>query len=327
MPTFFTDPAAAKKEQLIKRLKIREIRAFGYSSDGLPLLAGKPGIIEKYDVSGELVESYAFWEGTSEVRMTVSIDERGNKIKTYCYDGMEFHVYDSSQRLIERRLYNEKGRIRERIRYEYEKPSEMIEIRREYNHKDKCLGKSVCKSDERGNTLFEAFFDDSGDPISKCSCVYDGTFRIARTVEWGVMTRRARGRSSVRYLGMLYSDYRYQYDNQGNLVKKLCHKADETIDWNRSEFYRYDQNNQKTEESGVDEDGRIGWRLTFGYDTAGNLASTIFVGADGSMIHSKAWIYNEQGLISELLIENPEDNLSHRYVYSYKYYCGYGNQQ
>ena len=320
MPTFFTDPATAKKEQLIKRLKIREIRAFGFSSDEMPLLAGNPVIIEKYDVNGELVESYAFWEGTSEVSMTVSTDERGNKIKTYCYDDMEFHVYDSSQRLIERRLYNEKGRIRERVRYEYENPSALIEIRREYSRKNKYLGKSVCKSDELGNTLFEAFFDESGDPISKCSCLYDDTFRIVRTIEWGVLTRRARGKSSVQYLGMLYSDYRYQYDNLGNLVEKLCHKADETIDWNRSEFYKYDRNNRKIEESGVNEDGRTAWKLTFGYDTAGNLASTIFSDADGSMIHSKAWLYDEQGLISELVLENPEDELCNRYLYSYEYY-------
>ncbi len=167
MPTFFTDPTAAKKEQLIRRLKIREIRAFGFSKDGLPLLNGSPVIIEKYDVSGELVESYAFWEGTSEVSMTVSTNERGNKIKTYCYDDMEFHVYDSNQRLIERRLYNEKGRIREWVRYEYEKLSEGIEIRREYSRKNKYLGKSVCKSefyryDRNNRKTEESGFDEDG---------------------------------------------------------------------------------------------------------------------------------------------------------------------
>jgi len=320
MPTFVIEPNIARKKELIKLLGIKEMKAVGYSNNKEPWQESKPVSIEKYDVNGELIESYAFLEGTTEVRMTVSTDKQGKIIKTYSYDNMEFHKYDSNQRIIERKSFTEKGRIREWIHYDYDESYEGIEICREYSYRNKYLGKSVYKIDEQGNTLFEAFYNEHDEPVAKYTYQYDETSRLIRTIEWGVITRHSPEFSSVRYLGLHYLDNRYEYDENGNLAKKLRFNADETINWCKSEFYRYDGSNRRIEESGFNDDGKISWKLTFTYDVATNLVLQNYADANDVNLHSKAWLYNEMGLICELIFEDHGDNLKNRYVYSYEYY-------
>jgi len=320
MPTIFSEQNETTKKKLIKLFKIREIKAVGYSKDGHPLMDGKPIIIEKYNQQGELVESYTCLEGTPEVRKTFSIDEAGSPITTYCYDGVEFHTYDFRQKLLERKTYSEKRRIKEWIRYEYEKPSAEVEVCREFSYKKKYHGKTVSKSDEQGNVLFEAFYDAFDEPIGKSSYQYNADYKLIRTVEWGVLTRRARPSSLARYLGLLYSENRFEYDGKGNLVKKFHFDIDETVNCFQSEFYRYDLSDRKIEEHGFDENGTVTWRQTFDYDPSGNLVSMVYTGADGNKAYSRSWQYDDRGLETILTIEDCGENLKNRYVFSYEYY-------
>ena len=307
-------------KSLIKRFNIGEVKAFGYSREGLPLLGGQPAIIERYDLNGELVESYVCMEGMPEVRMTVSINETGFPIKIYCYDGEEFHTYDSRQKLIERKTFNTHGRIKEWVRYEYEKPSAEVEVRREFSHKRDYHGKTVSRSNERGDVVFEAFYDAFDEPTGKNSYQYDETNKLIRTVEWGVLTRRTRPSNLARYLGLIYSENRFEYDDKGNLVKKLCFGMDEAINWFQTEFYRYDMYNRKIEEFGLDENCKVTWKMVFDYDLSGNLVSRVYTNADGTKGHSNTFQYDNKGIETELLIEDSIENIKNKYLYFYEFY-------
>jgi len=206
---FFAHPNEDRMKSLIKRFNIREVKAFGYSREGLPLLGGQPAMIERYDQNGELLESYVCMEGMPELRITLSINEAGLPITTYCYDGEEFHTYDSRQKLIERKTFNTHGRIKEWVRYEYENPSAGVEVGREYCHKNKYRGKTVSKSDEKGNLLFIVFYDAVDEPVGKSSYHYDEAYKLIRSTEWGVILSQARQSFSSRYFGLLYSENHY----------------------------------------------------------------------------------------------------------------------
>lgn len=318
MQTFITEPYATRKEQLIKNYNIRKVSAIGFSKDGQPLLGEKPAIIEKYDQKGELVESYYCLEGMPEVRMTVSFDGKDSQIKTYCYDGLEFHTYDARQKLLESKTIDATGNIIQRTRYEYEKLSAGIETRREYGFENKYVAKTVSKSDKQGDVLFMAFFDKNGEPNAKYTYEYDETFRLIRSTEWGVITRCLRRQSTVRYLGLVYSDNRYEYDLKGNLIKKLRFGVDENINWHQSEFYKYDGSNRKIEEFGLDKNGKVTWKLTFDYEPSGNLVARNYVDTNGNTAHSRRWQYDAKGLVTELMIEDRGECLKNRYVYSYE---------
>ena len=320
MATFFSHPNEDRKKSLIKRFNIREVKAFGYSRDGLPLLDGQPAIIESYDQNGELVESYVCMEGMPEVRMTVSINETGLPIKIYCYDGEEFHTYDSRQKLIERKTFNTHGRIKEWVRYEYENPSAGVEVSREFSHKRNYHGKTVSRSNERGDAVFEAFFDAFDEPIGKNSYQYDEVNKLIRTVEWGVLTRRARPSTLARYLGLIYSENRFEYDGEGNLVKKLRFGLDETINWFQTEFYKFDISNRKIEEFGLDENGKVTWKMTFDYDLKDNLVSRVYNHAYGTKGHTNTFQYDDKGLETELIIEDSVENIKNKYLYFYEFY-------
>jgi hypothetical protein len=283
------------------------------------LNGGMSAMFERYNHGGELVESYACLEGAPEVRMTVSADKMGCPITTYCYDGLEYHTYDSRNKLLERKTYGKNTKIKELARYEYENPSAGVEIRREFCHKKKYRGKTVSRTDEQGKVLFTAFFDEKDEPNAKYTYEYDGAFRLMRTTEWGVISRRSRRPSPMQYLGLIYSDNRYEYDPNGNLVKMLRFGVDETIDWRQSKFYKYDDGNRKTEEFGVDEYGKVTWKLTFDYEPSGNLIARNYIDANGNTAHSSIWRYDAKGLVTELVIEDRGESLRNRYVYSYEY--------
>lgn len=321
MQTFITEPYRTKKEELFKRLNIMEVKAIGYSCDGIPLICGMPAMHERYNLQGALVESLYCLEGMPEIRLTVTNDEFGNQVTTYCYDGLEFHTYDARQKLIERRTLNAKGRIRQYFRYECEIPSPGVEIRREFGNDNKYVGKTVSKSDKQGNVLFTVFFDEKDEPNAKYTYEYDGAFRLVRTTEWGIISRRLRRTANAQYLGLIYSDYHYEYDLVGNLVKKLRFGVDEAIDWFQSEFYRYDGSNRKSEEFGIDETGQVTWITKFTYDLAGNLVTQIHTGSDGAIGVSKSWRYDHMGLVNELVIEDRGERLKNRYVFSYDFHA------
>ena len=320
MAIFFAHPNEDRMKSLIKRFNIREVKAFGYSREGLPLLGGQPAIIERYDQNGELLESYVCMEGMPELRITLSINEAGFPIKIYCYDGEEFHTYNSSNKLLERKTYSENGRIKEWVRYEYENPSAGVEVCREYCRKNKYRGKTVSKSNEKRNLLFKVFYDAVDEPVGKSSYHYDEANRLIRSTEWGVILRHARTSSSARYFGLLYSEYHYEYDEKGNLVKKLYFGIDEAINWLNTEFYRYDLSNRKIEESGFDENGKVTWKMTFDYDLKDNLVSRVFTHADGTTGHSNTFQYDDKGLEKELLIEDSLENIKSKYLYFYEFY-------
>lgn len=318
--TFITEPYGTRKEQLIKNFNIRKVTAIGFSKDGQPLLGGKPAIIEIYDQKGELVESYSCVEGLPEERMTVSVDEKGFQNTIYIYDGLEFHTYDASQKLLERKTIDATGNIIQRARYEYENLSAGIETRLEYDIENKYVEKTVSKSDEQSDVLFMAFFDKNGEPNAKYTYEYDDTFRLIRSTEWGVITRCLRRQSNAQYLGLVYSDNRYEYDLKGNLIKKLRCGVDENINWNQSEFYRYDSSNRKIEEFGLDEYGKVTWKIMYEYNLSGNRVSRNYVDANGNIAHSRRWLYDEKGLVTELMIEDSVECLRNRYLFSYEYY-------
>ena len=320
MAIFFAHPNEDRKKSLIKRFNIRGVKAFGYSREGLPLLGGQPAIIERYDQNGELLESYVCMEGMPELRITLSINEAGFPIKIYCYDGEEFHTYNSSNKLLERKTYSENGRIKEWVRYVYEKPSARVEVCREYCHKNKYRGKTISKSDEKGNLLFKVFYDRADEPVGKSSYHYDEINRLTRSTEWGVIVRHARPSSSTRYFGLLYSEYHYEYDGKGNLVKKRCFGIDEAINWLNTEFYRYDLSNRKIEESGFDENGKVTWKMTFDYDLRDNLVSRVYTHADGTKGYSNTFQYDDKGLETEMLIEDRVENIKNKYLYFYEFY-------
>ena len=216
--------------------------------------------------------------------------------------------------------HSENDRIKEWVRYEYENTSAGVEVSREYCRKNKYRGKTVSKSNEKGNLLFKVFYDAVDEPVGKSSYRYDEANRLIRSTEWGVILRHARQSSSARYFGLLYSENHYEYDEKGNLVKKLYFGIDEAINWLNTEFYRYDLSNRKIEEFGFDENGKFTWKMNFDYDLCGNLVSRFFTHADGTKGHFNTFQYDDKGLETELIIEDSGENIKNKYLYFYEFY-------
>jgi|GEM_PF-2893140 hypothetical protein len=316
----FKDPAVVRKDQLIKQLNVKEIKAYGYTKDGSSILDGKPVIIEKYDKDGELIELYNWLEYAIEIKMYVSFDKFDDGIRTYCYDDLEFHTYNANHKLIERKEYYANKRLKEWRHLEYENSHYGIEVCREYRHKKKYFGKTVSKTDELGNPLFDAYFNELDDPIGKQTYQYDENHRLIKMIRWFVMTKRTNLKAVASFLGLFYSEYRYEYDKNGRLIKDIRFNLDETIDWSHSVTYKYDASDRLIAEINYNESGGSDRITSYEYDANGNLVSRTNADLDGMILSSRKSTFNKNGLEKELVIEQNESNKYVKYLYFYTYH-------
>lgn len=101
----------------------------------------------------------------------------------------------------------------------------------------------------------------------------------------------------------------YEYDDKCNLLKK----RERSIDF----FYKYDSNNNKVEEKGVNADGSFRYKYSFNYDKSNNLVKECDINASDIIMLEHIFTYNSSGKIIEESYFSPPDKLSSKIINSY----------
>lgn len=203
---------------------------------------------------------------------TVTFNRKGDEVERVIYDdygflvGKKTLIYDAQSKLVSDSLVDDKGVILSRNIYTYDANAKRLEstsfeeneslkqryiydvsnkLKEEvYLYKDKVVGKTVYKYDERGNPVEIAFFRPGNKkavaPVGPCfnvhklNYIYDAKDRptkvvayepddsIKRTTSY-VFDDKSNIAEEVRDsdYSKLYFTHRYEYDTHGNWIKRI----------------------------------------------------------------------------------------------------------
>ena len=124
------------------------------------------------------------------------------------------------------------------------------------------------------------------------------------------------------FCALYVDEFRYHYDNQGNLVERIKHSIDGTIDWNQSESYKYDDLGRLAQEVNYDKNGATLVTVAYGYDSNGWVISKELISPMRKVLFSEKTIYSERGLELEVIKEDFEEYRYLREAYSYSFHDG-----
>ncbi len=149
------------------------------------------GNIRKYtfNYQGYIVEETLYKNGTLGERYTYQYDDKGNQIKRSWYnsDGSledkTTYLYDDRGNKVKRDCYNSDGSLRIKWTYQYNDRNKLIKLAK-YNADGSLRFKNIYQYDDRGNKFRQDCYKS------------DGSLRYKNT-------------------------WKYQYDNQGNWVRKI----------------------------------------------------------------------------------------------------------
>ena len=121
--------------------------------------------------------------------------------------------------------------------------------------------------------------------------------------------------SPWRVFWVVYSEYRYEYDRNGRLIKDIRFNLDETIDWCQSLTYKYDATDRLIAENNHNESGGIDRITKYEYDTNSNLVSQTVAGSDGLILSSRKSKLNKTVLKKNLLLNKMKvPNILNTYI-------------
>ena len=101
----------------------------------------------------------------------------------------------------------------------------------------------------------------------------------------------------------------YEYDDRGNLIKK----RERNIDF----YYKYDANNNKVEEKGVNANGSFRYKYSFDYDDNNYLVKECDYNLNDRIVSEDIFTYNSSGKIAEENYFSPPDRLGYKIVNTY----------
>ena len=314
-----------RKNNLIKKLKVSGISALSYDRWGKIKFAGKPVLTEKYDKDGMLIESFRHTEEFIDERVTMSTDAQGKAIKTIIYDDLDHYKYNQDGKLIEIAVYSPAKRLKSRSKFQYEPLTGTKEQCSEFDRCGRLAGKSITTFNDIKLVDSVVYYNDKGFPYTKVKHHYDTLGRITSTQEICSLLHEA---GMPKVLGrkpfcILYVDeYRYHYDGRGNLVERIKHSIDGTIDWDNSESYKYDRDGRLAQKVNYNKDGATLMLVNYTYDSNGWLISKKLTNRLRKVLFAEKSYYSDSGLELERIMEDFEEYKYSREKFSYSFHDG-----
>ena len=309
-----------RRNKLIKELKVKDVTALSYDRTGKTIYDGKPTLVEKYDSDGILLESFRHEEDFIDEKVTTSIDAKGNRIKIISYEQQDFYTYNQEEKLIEIAIYTPGKRLKSKSRFQYETLPDSKEQCIEINRCGRLAGKSITTFNDQKLIDSIVYYNNRGYPYSKVKYYYDDLGKLLKQSEISSLENDA---GMPKVLGrkpfcVLYVDeFRYHYDEQGNLIEKIKHSIEGTIDWNRSESYKYDELGRLAQEINYDRDGATLNTVVYKYDSNGWIISKELINPMRKPLFAEVTKYYTNGLEKEKIKEDFEEFEYCKEIFSY----------
>lgn len=289
-------------EGKLLRWQLTEERA--QSPDGITLTKrsydenGLLNQLEKYQGEGteeelQLMEEYHYDEqGNCIFERKVELWEWGQKsedVTRYRYE---------QGRLVEKQTCDSEGKPFYIESYQYLEDGSM---RCEYRRVEENLLEFyyICKYDENGNVIEKRYFDEGEESPWE---IYEAEY-CEHGIIWSFKAMNLIRRSNTDQ-SPLYIINRYQYDTEGNLIKKI------TI----TSYFQSDFSYREEETYPVQPKVTYEWRKVYGED--GSLLEEIRLKEDGSdSLHKKTYRYDDYGNCIEMIEQRGPWKTEFTYVY------------
>jgi hypothetical protein len=314
-----------RKINLIKKLKVKEVSALSYDRWGKAKFAGRPVLVEKYDTDGALIESFRHTEEFIDEKITMSTEADGKIIKTIIYDDLDHYKYNQAGKLIEIAVYSPAKRLKSRSRFKYEQIAGTREQCTEFDRCGRLAGKSITTFNDKRLVDSVVYYNDRGFPYTKVKHQYNSFGKITSSQEISSLEHEA-GMPKVvgrKAFCVLYVDeYSYHYDGSGNLVERIKHSIDGTVDWDNSESYKYDREGRLAQKINYNKDGATLMLVNYTYDSNGWLISKKLTNRLRKVLFAEKSCYSDSGLELERIMEDFEEYKYSCEKFSYIFYEG-----
>jgi hypothetical protein len=188
-----------------------------------------------------------------------------------------------------------------------------------------CSQNTAIKSDGNQPKLKQMIrYNQVGKPFIKINYEYNDSGQLAKEIRWdssgaGVFTKEKSYQYNDTLLMMtefmgpagLESTTKYYYDDQNRRVRE--EEMDTDIYFYKE--YEYDDNDHIVKEKTFDMNFGI-TTVTYHYNDKGLLDTSASYSASNEMLRKNVWIY-EDTLLTELLFLDPNDSITHHWIYRY----------
>ncbi len=299
----FTGRALAQEQTEQDKERIRKAKIKLYSEVehlykfGEPEENGKKIVEISYDGYGNLTEQSVFGEeGELMYRSTFAFDANNNKIEEAIYSGgdLEYrYVYKFDGDLLKEKVnYGSGGDIEAKFIYDYTGFGE-IEKETEYTSDGEIVSRKVYQYTDARKLEKSILYDAEGVPTEKYSYRYDDAGNLVEIIVYDEE-------------GAVLSKNQKKFDNASRLTEELVYDGDGSLMSKKS--MKYDDAGNLIESTTFGDGGSMLENIKYKYDENGRVAEeTKF--EEGDRIYTKKMSYNSKGDISELLDDQPNDDI------------------
>lgn len=114
-----------------------------------------------------------------------------------------------------------------------------------------------------------------------------------------------------------------KYDNKGNLLEESNYEAkhdkENKDSYNKKVSYKYNTNNDKTEENVFDSEGKLIKKTVYTYNRNGDKSAEVTMDSSGKVLKKAIYTYDSKGLKSEKKTYNGENTLESVKKYEYTF--------
>jgi len=188
-----------------------------YLSDGR--LQTKTSYGYKYDEFSNIFERFIKSNDGSS-KDTYKYDEHMRVKEHKSYDGQNnfrlhySYSYNNNGDVIEENFYDSEGGLKHKIINEYDQNNNLLRIIKIDSLENKMV-KEAIEYNDLGNKIFHKYFSDNGELIKLLSFQYNDVGQNVGQKEYGFTSD-----STIK------KSYKYEYDNQGNWIRRLVYQND-----------------------------------------------------------------------------------------------------